>query len=320
MSKLYIIMYHYTRDLQHSRYPEIKGMDTEVFEKQLIFIKNNFSVVNMEDVIDALNGMKKLPERSILLTFDDGYIDNFTVAFPLLKKYHMQGSFFIPGKTFHEHVLLDVNKIHFILASAPVEKIKNDLFALLDQHREGYTDLPSNTQLYSEYAIANRFDAADVVFVKRILQTAIPEQLRSEFASILFEKYVGVSEYEFSYELYLNRDQIRCMREDGMFIGLHGYDHYWLGNLSQEKMKLDIDKALKVMSEFIDHNKWVMNYPYGNYNENVIEYCRSKGCQVGLTTEVRIADLRSDNRFRLPRLDCNDIPPKSMNFIEMELI
>lgn len=319
MSKLYIIMYHYTRDLQHSRYPGIKGMDTEVFEKQLNFIQNNFSVVNMEDVIDALNGMKKLPERSVLLTFDDGYIDNFTVAFPLLKKYHMQGSFFIPGKAFHEHVLLDVNKIHFILASAPVEKIKNDLFALLDQYREDYSDLQSNTQLYNKYAIANRFDTADVIFIKRILQTVLPEQLRSELASILFEKYVGVSEYDFSYELYLNRDQIRCMREDGMFIGLHGYDHYWLGNISQEKMKLDIDKALDVMSEFIDQGKWVMNYPYGNSNENVIEYCRSKGCQVGLTAEARIADLKSDNRFLLPRLDCNDMPPKSTNYIEMEL-
>lgn len=313
-------MYHYTRDLQHSRYPKIKGLDTEAFEKQLNFIHSNFRVVNMEDVIDALNGMKKLPERAALLTFDDGYIDHFTVAFPLLKKYHMQGSFFIQGKTFHEHVLLDVNKVHFILATAPIETLKKDLCDLLDQHRTNYSNLPSTAELYEKYAVANRFDTADVIFVKRILQTAIPEQLRSKLASILFEKYVGVSEHDFSYELYLNRDQIKCMREDGMFIGLHGYGHYWLGNLTQEEMKLDIDKALDVMSEFIDRDKWVMNYPYGNYNENIIEYCKSKGGQLGLITEARVADLKVDNRFLLPRLDCNDLPPKSRNYLELEMI
>ena len=52
--KLYISMYHYTRDLAHSRYPEIKGLDSELFEKQLEFFADNFSVVKMEDVITAI--------------------------------------------------------------------------------------------------------------------------------------------------------------------------------------------------------------------------------------------------------------------------
>ena len=119
--KIYIAMYHYTRDLQHSRYPQIKGLDYALFEQQLQFFINNFSVVTMEDIINYVrtSGIgHKLPEKPILLTFDDGYIDNYTVALPLLKKYGIQGSFFIPGKTFTENVLLDVNKIHFILASA----------------------------------------------------------------------------------------------------------------------------------------------------------------------------------------------------------
>ena len=106
--KLYISMYHYTRDLVHSRYPEIKGLAYDLFEKQLQFFNKNFSVVTMEEVIRAIDEKNVLPDNALLLTFDDGYIDNFTVALPLLKKYGMQGSFFIPGKTFSENVLLDV--------------------------------------------------------------------------------------------------------------------------------------------------------------------------------------------------------------------
>ena len=56
MGKLFIVMYHYTRDLQHSRYPRIKGLDYPLFCKQIEFMRNNFNVVRMEQVIDALWG------------------------------------------------------------------------------------------------------------------------------------------------------------------------------------------------------------------------------------------------------------------------
>lgn len=309
-------MYHYTRDLVHSRYPEIKGLAYDMFEKQLQFFKENFSVVTMQDVIEALNG-KQLPLNALLLTFDDGYIDNYTVAMPLLKKYGMQGSFFIPGKTFTENVLLDVNKIHFVLASASNPKeLVNDINTLLDIARQTpeYCNLPSNEALYAQYGIANRFDNADVVFCKRVLQTAIPENLRNDMSSQLFAKYVGINESNFARELYMNSDQIQCMKDNGMFIGIHGYDHYWLGNLQKEQMQQDIDKALKVMAQFINPNAWVMNYPYGSYNQDVIDYISSKGCVLGLTTKVARAELNNENRFTLQRLDCNDFPPKSDNY------
>ena len=318
-SKLYISMYHYTRDLVHSRYPEIKGLAYNLFEEQLQFFKKNFTVVTMEDVIQAIDGKNTLPENALLLTFDDGYIDNFTVALPLLKKYGMQGSFFIPGKTFSENVLLDVNKVHFVLASADSPKeLVNDIYALLDEARKNteYCNLPSNSDLYTQYGIANRFDGADVVFCKRVLQTAIPEKLRNEMSSKLFDKYVGLSERNFARELYMNPDQIQCIKDNGMFIGLHGYDHYWLGNLESELMKRDVDKALEVMAPFINKDAWVMNYPYGSYNQGVIDYIKTRGCVLGLTTQIAPAGLAEENRFTLQRLDCNDFPPKSGNYLK----
>lgn len=120
-SKLYIAMYHYTRDLLHSRYNEIKGMDISIFREQLEYMKNNFNFVSMEQVIEAVDKRYSLPENALLLAFDDGYIDNYTCAMPLLEEYGIQGAFFIPGKTFATHQLLDVNKIHYIIACAELE-------------------------------------------------------------------------------------------------------------------------------------------------------------------------------------------------------
>lgn len=311
---LYISMYHYTRDLIHSRYPEIKGMDVALFRKQLEFFSKNFNVVRMEDVIAAISVGKKLPENALLLTFDDGYIDHYTYAFPLLEEFGFQGSFFIPGKTFTTHQLLDVNKIHYILASANIYNLMEDVLELMNYYRGREFDYASNDELINIYAVANRFDCKETIFVKRILQTVLPEKLRNKISSELFEKYVGVSEERLAYELYMTEEQIRTMKRHGMFIGLHGYDHYWLGNLPEEKMREDIDKAIESLNEFINPNSWVMNYPYGSYNQSVLDYIKSKGSVVGLTTEVGVADLLSDNALKLSRLDCNDFPPKSDNY------
>ena len=314
MKLLYISMYHYTRDLVHSRYPEIKGLDVDLFREQIQFLKQQFHVVTMEQVMDAVSGRSDLPENACLLTFDDGYIDNYTFAFPILEEAGLQGSFFIPGKTFATHQLLDVNKIHYILASAQIEKLLADVFERMDHYRGTEFTYPSNEELFEQYAVANRFDRKETVFVKRILQTVLPEKLRNRISSDLFEQYVGVSETQLAYELYMTEEQVRTMKRHGMFIGIHGYDHYWLGNLTAEEMRRDISKSLEVMDEFIDAGSWVMNYPYGNSSPDVVAYIKSRGACVGLTTEVRVADLDKDDALLLPRLDCNDFPPKSENY------
>lgn len=316
MSRLYICMYHYTRDLKHSRYPQIKGLDTALFRRQLEFMKSNFNAVTMEQVTDAAEGRSELPENALLLTFDDGYADNYTFALPLLEEFHVQGSFFIPGKTFAEHKLLDVNKIHYILASADIYELTEDVKRKMNHYRGAEYDYPATEELFSEYAVANRFDAKETVFVKRMLQTALPERLRNTISSELFEKYVGVAEEQLAYELYMTEDQIRTMKRHGMFIGVHGYDHYWLGNLPTEQMKQDISKGLEALDEFIDRKRWVMNYPYGNYDRDVLEYVRSEGACAGLTTAVRVAEIGRDNALELPRLDCNDFPPVSESYKE----
>ena len=76
-------------------------------------------------------------------------------------------------------------------------------------------------------------------------------------------------------------------------------------------MHRDIDKGLDAIDEFIDREAWVINYPYSNNSLAVVEYAKSQGCKLGLTTEVRVAKIGEDDSYLLPRWDCNDFPPKS---------
>lgn len=316
MVKIGIVMYHYVRDLKYSRYPGIKGLDYALFKEQIQFFSEKFQVITMEQLIEYYVCGIKIPENAILLTFDDGYIDNYLYVLPVLKEYHMQGTFFVPGKVFREHCLLDVNKIHYLLASTPIDILCKELLEQLDYYRGSEWEYPSNEELFRQYAVEDRFDQKETIFVKRILQMALPEELRNLISSNMFAKYVGVSEEVMAHELYLNYDQMKEMKRQGMHFGVHGYGHYWMDCLPLEKLEADIEMGLKSLQGLVQPDSWVINYPYGAYNDEVIDVAKKKGCILGLSTDVRLANIERDDRFKLPRLDTNDYPPKSNRYLE----
>lgn len=315
--KLTVVMYHYVRDLKYSRYPNIKGLDIALFKEQIAYLKKHYHFVTAEEVINAYSNKIQLPKHSVLLTFDDAYSDHFANVFPLLEKEKIQGAFYPPVKAVMEHTVLDVNKIHFILASTPEERISvllDEIRLLLDKYREEY-NLLSFDEYFNELAVANRFDTKEVIFVKRLLQVKLDERLRKIMTDILFRKIVGMDEAAFSRELYMSMDQIRCMVDCGMHIGSHGYDHYWLGSLPKVKQEFEIKKSIDfIISVGGDINNWSICYPYGDYNGDTIGLLKENGCKLGLTTRVDIASLNDtgDAFLKLPRLDTNDLP-KSVN-------
>ncbi len=305
-------MYHYVRDLENSRYSDIKGLSLNQFRKQLDYLLKHYTVIRMEDVIDAIKRKKEIPKNSLLLTFDDAYKDHFEFVFPILDELNIQGSFFIPAQAIVKHKLLDVNKIHFILASVEDKmQLVNDIYSLLDKFREEYS-LESNEYYFEKLAVPNRFDTKEVIFIKRILQRELPEKLRNIMSDELFKKYVFHSEKVFAKELYLRKDQIKLMKRRGMYIGSHGFDHYWLNTLTPEKQEEEINLSLQFLKELgCNTSEWAMCYPYGAYNDSLIEILKKKNCVLGLSTKVDIADLNKDDVFSLPRLDTNDFPKES---------
>ncbi len=306
--KVTVIMYHYVRDLKNSEYPAIKGLDLSLFVEQVHYLKRHYSVITMEELIHAIDSDSWLPHKSALLTFDDAYIDHYTNVFPILKENNLQGSFFPPVKAITENKVLDANKIHYILASAKDEQaVVEDIFIQLGIYRSDYK-LRENDYYFNKLAVPNRFDTKEAIFIKRILQLELEEELRGIITDFLFRKFVCSDESEFSRKLYMNLNHMQYMRRNGMYIGNHGYDHYWLASLSRQEQEYEVDKSIEFLKTLgCDISAWVMCYPYGNYNNDTISILQQRGCKLGLTTKVGIADIQSE-RFEFPRLDTNDIP------------
>lgn len=74
-------------------------IDVKNFEEQLkYFKKHNYKTLTMEEFYEWKQGMLNLPQKSVLITFDDGFLSNYRYAFPLLKKYNMNATVFLIGE------------------------------------------------------------------------------------------------------------------------------------------------------------------------------------------------------------------------------
>jgi peptidoglycan/xylan/chitin deacetylase (PgdA/CDA1 family) len=301
MSKLSIIMYHYVRDPERSRYPRIKVRSTKEFRNQLDYIAGHFTPVTAQEVIAASRGDTTLPPNAVWLTFDDGYLDHYLTVFPLLHDRGWQGSFFAPARAVSEGKLLDVNKIHLLLAAVDnISKLVSDI-----RSDTG----PAFEHLWSAYAAADVYDPAEVVFVKNVLQHALPQRDRTRIVDNLFARYVSLDERAIASEFYMSSDQIRLMVRNGMFFGSHGYDHSWMTNLAVEEQLREVRLSLDFLNEVgATTNDWVMCYPYGAYNQALLQTLKRFDCSVGLTTRSAVADVSRDTALELPRLDTNYFP------------
>lgn len=85
--KLPIIMYHSVLKDKASLNDYVVSPD--LFENDLKYFKDNgYTTVTVNDLIDYVYSNKPLPQKSVMLTFDDGYYNNYKYVFPLLKKYN----------------------------------------------------------------------------------------------------------------------------------------------------------------------------------------------------------------------------------------
>lgn len=305
--KLSIIMYHYVRKIRDSAFPNIKGLEVDRFRRQLDYFIKEFHIITTNDLIESIKYGAELPENACWLTFDDGYKDHINFVLPELKLRNIQGSFFPPARPIINKELLDVHAIHFILDRCTNHSIL--LSALKKQCLQNGITESHWQELWDANAIASRYDNNEIIFFKRMLQRELPFEIRHTITSELFYQYVGITEKEFSEELYMSSDELKILLSEGMYVGSHTFSHYWLDSMSRNEQAIEIDKSLKFLADIgALTSDWVMCYPYGAYNEDTLSLLKERDCVIGITSKVGISDLTVDDPLQLCRFDTNDFP------------
>ena len=302
-----IVMYHYVRPISESRYPKIKGLELKSFQNQLDFFLKEKNLVGTDDVINAVTRSIELPKDSVWLTFDDGYKDHLDYVVPILEQKGIDAAFFPVSDTYENGSILDVNTIHYILASVDNdESLLTHLVAEMEVEGLAKSDFDN---LWNSTDKSSRYDSEVVIFFKRMLQRDLPLELRQKILARMFENLVGRSQKEVSEELYMSKDDLISLSKKGFHIGSHTSSHMWLNSLTTVEQEKEIAKSLDALRSIRNEvSNWIMCYPYGAYNDATLSILEKMGCALALTTIVGAADLSCQNKFELKRWDANDFP------------
>lgn len=306
---LTIVAYHYVRDVATSAFPRLAALDSARFERQLDHIAAHHIVVGIADVLKAVEEGVPLPEGACLLTFDDGYRDHALTAAPALARRGWSGLFFPSAAAVEERRLLEVNRIQFVVAACPDRgALRRELNTLIAGH--GDADTPSVATLEERWLKPGRWDDADTVFVKRVLQQGLAPALRDRLSAMLFAEHVSGDEGDFADGLYLDGADMAAMTDAGMAFGSHGTRHERLTLLDDGALAEDLDGSIAFLARHgIDvRSGFTLCYPHGAHDARVRAAARARGCRLAVTVEPRVAIPGRDDPLALPRLDTNDLP------------
>lgn len=307
---LTLVMYHYVRPVPDRHGFAVQGLLPAEFEHQLDYIGRNYSVCSLADVVSAARGEARLPPRPCVLTFDDGVAEHAQIVWPALRRRGWKGAFFASASATLDRTLLSVHKIHLLLAAGLDPERLSTLLVEGILERSGRPDVPTPDALWREYGVPGRYDDAPVHFFKRVLQKALPEDVRTAILDDLFRTFISADESELADDFYVSLDDLQAMVDDGQVIGGHGIRHEWMDRISEEDQVSEIHGTLDLLARVHDGqlpDPWFFAYPYGAYNQRTIELLQGARCAAAVTVRIDLAGSGTP-LLELPRIDTNDLP------------
>ena len=302
---LNLVMYHYIKKSVDNNYLNLKVLNVRKFEKQIIYFKRKFNILDNDGFCEILQ-TKKIPKKpSFLITFDDGYKDHYNNVYPILMKHKVSGIFYPSCVTLKKNELLDVNKIQLILG---INKNKKKLLNRIFDIYKKLSGESFDKDKINNINLASRYDTADTVLIKRLLQFYLEKNLRNKIINNILEQDYKKNRFDIFSDFYLTKKNIYEMKKNGMAFGLHGYNHNWLDSLSKQEQKKDIESSIKYFKKNNIYSKNIsFCLPYGAYNKFTLDILKNFKFNFAVTTEPKsYQNIDSNNIYTIPRYDCND--------------
>ncbi|MDR1962212.1 MAG: polysaccharide deacetylase family protein [Planctomycetaceae bacterium] len=97
--------------------------DAERFEEQMHILRNEYNPVTLDEIAECLKGTRSLPSRSVAVTFDDGFADNYHIAAPIMEKYDIRGTVYLTVDAIQRQELPWFCRVFFLFQQGKVQKI-----------------------------------------------------------------------------------------------------------------------------------------------------------------------------------------------------
>lgn len=293
-NKLLVVMYHGVT--LNTYIPLVwTHLPMDRFRQQLRFLKSRYSIVSMDQVLDALDGKKGLPPNAALITFDDGYKNNFNAAFPVLQEMKIPATIFVTVDRIGSGSPLWFDEIYLLLHTKGI----ND------------NDLPFVNELASDLFRSGRTWDAYCVTVEALKRSG--EDARESYLQQL-RQVAGrddVSRYEDF--CLLGWDEVLKMRDSGLVsFGVHTATHRILTDLSKDEWEQEIHDPRIKLEKLLGTPVRTFCYPNGrpgiDFHDEHISYLKDCGYTCSFTTKSDLFSFADNDCMQIGRIAAgNDI-------------
>ena len=262
----------------------------EHFGEQLSLLKKEFRVVPLLQLVEWVIKRRPIPERTICLTFDDGYQDNYERAMPLLEKYQLPATFFIvTGMMGKEGYWWD-RLLDLLLAPGLLNTTERK--ALLQWR------WPEEPPAAAVRWFLDRWTA-----LKPMPLAAIEQSLDSDPGPGPGNFLPAATDNRI-----MNWSTLHMMVRNPLFTaGVHTVTHPALGSHPAALQRQELTEGFRELKEKIHPTSLipVAAYPYGSYNGDTLQLMPTTGLLAGFTTESKAVQ-HTDDPYRLGRIVVKD--------------
>lgn len=298
-NKFIIVAYHYIRDPGPGE-EGIKACSVKRFGEQVRDLLKFYKIVPLEELYARVRSRES--GFYCTLTFEDGFADHYLNALPILKKFKVSGTFFPVTMTLEGKIPL-TQKVHILLSKKSIielvkayEEFMKKVFPRLARKYFIPRDrLLKKTRIFDDMLTAN---------FKEII-TRLPIKIKTKFIDRYFRN-LPIEEDKLCKDLFMNRNQLKKLRESGMSIGSQTHTHISLKTLDLNGQKREIKKSKKILEDILGQKVNLFSYPFGDHTAATIKILKQGGFRLAVTNEPRSLTPQ-DNCFELPRYDVNHL-------------
>ncbi len=259
----------------------------EAFRAQLAILNRRFTPMRFDELIDIVEHGRPLPPRAVLITFDDGYDDNYRIAYPLLKDAGLSAMFF-------------VSTGHIDSGRPYVYDWLVHMICVTDHSRISMPELGIDRALPA--SLQARRDVADVLLdqIKALdaaTQVHVIARLEREWQLPASAGHPDCRPMRWS--------ELREMQRGGMEIGSHGVDHQMLAKLSSSAMQIEIEQSRATIQRELGITADVLSYPVGGhdaYDAAVISAAQAAGYRMACSYVAGAESASTTSRYEMRRL------------------
>jgi peptidoglycan/xylan/chitin deacetylase (PgdA/CDA1 family) len=287
---LTVINYHRIEDINQPGFDSfIPNISAEpiTFAQQLDYVARWFNVVSIKDVVNWLNGKGSLPPYATLITFDDGYLDNYTQAYPILRQHNFPAVIFLTTG----HIDTDT-PFHWDLAAYSFYHTSHDHILFPDGKEQTWMNTVQRDQVCQAWIESMKTLPDDE---KRVWVDRLPEQMGISIPQNYFRN------------LMMNWDQIREMQAGGIDFGGHTINHPILSRISLKQAQLEIEGSKARIEKELGQPIFSFAYPNGmsaDLNLEIQNLVAQAGYQAAFTLETGPSPLREvrNNPYAIRRI------------------